>query len=133
MKIEGLKIGIIGAGNLGKAMAQGLLDGGYPAESLTLTRRNTTALEEFSELGISVHSDNKKCVEESDVVILAVKPYNVLTILDEISENINPKKHMIVSVVTGVGLNPLSETLPKGTPLFRAMPNTAADVKESLT
>ena len=54
-------------------------------------------------------------------------------ILEEMVPEINPKKHIVVSVITGVSLSSLAAILPKGTPLFRSMPNTAADVKESIT
>lgn len=133
MLIHKLNIAIIGAGNLGKAMAHGLLDNGFPPEQLYMTRRNTGALEEFAAKGCIISSDNEHAVENSDLVILAVKPYNVHEILNSFSEKINPMKHVIISVVTGVDMKSLAEILPKGSPVFRAMPNTAADVKESVT
>lgn len=133
MDISGMKIAIIGAGNLGRAISQGLLDTGFPADQLTLTRRNPGQLADLMEKGCKVGSDNLEATRQADLIILAVKPYNIQAILAEIALGINPKKHVVVSVVTGIQMDLLAVILPKGTPVFRAMPNTAADVKESIT
>jgi pyrroline-5-carboxylate reductase len=133
MEINNLSIAIIGAGNLGQAMALGLIDSGYPAEKLSLTRRNVGKLSAFIDKGCSVLMDNSEAVKGSELIILAIKPYNVREILSTVAKDIDPKKHVVVSVVTGVGMMELTEILPKGTPFFRAMPNTAADVNESIT
>ena len=133
MEINHLNITIIGAGNLGKAMALGLLDAGHPASKLFLTRRNIDKLNEFSQKGCNVGSDNSLAVKQADLIILAVKPYNIHEILRSVAQDIDPKKHTLVSVVTGVPMTDLTEIIPKGTPFFRAMPNTAADVNESIT
>ncbi|HKK39997.1 MAG TPA: pyrroline-5-carboxylate reductase [Cryomorphaceae bacterium] len=133
MEINNLNIAIIGAGNLGRAMALGLLDSGYPAHRLRLTRRNVDSLKDLREKGCTVLTDNSGAAKEADLIILAVKPYNVREILGSIANDIDPKKHVVVSVVTGVSMTELTELIPKGTPFFRAMPNTAADVNESIT
>jgi len=133
MQINQLNIAIIGAGNLGQAMALGLLDSGYPANQLSLTRRNLDKIDAFSKKGCSVLTDNSRAVQGAELIILAVKPYNVQEILSDVAKDIDPKKHIVVSVVTGVHMTELTEILPKGTPFFRAMPNTAADVNESIT
>ncbi|MEM9051431.1 MAG: pyrroline-5-carboxylate reductase [Bacteroidota bacterium] len=133
MQINDLKIAIVGTGNLGKAMALGLLDSGYPAEKLTLTRRNTEKLADFKEKGCIVTSSNEEAVSNADLLIFAVKPYNIHEILGGVADKIDSRKHQVVSVVTGVNMSDLIALLPKGTPFFRAMPNTAADVNESIT
>lgn len=133
MEINNLNIAIIGAGNLGQAMTLGLLDSGYPASKLSLTRRNVDNLSDFAEKGCTVLTDNSEAVKNSELIILAVKPYNVREVLTAVAKDIDSKKHIVVSVVTGVNMNELTEILPKGTPFFRAMPNTAADVNESIT
>jgi pyrroline-5-carboxylate reductase len=133
MEIKNLRIAIIGAGNLGKAMALGLMDSGYPPAQLSLTRRNVNMISDFADKGCNVLSDNEEAVKNAEMVILAVKPYNVREILESVAHLIDAKKHVVVSVVTGVEMTELTAILPKGTPFFRAMPNTAADVNESIT
>ncbi|MCH2215578.1 MAG: pyrroline-5-carboxylate reductase [Flavobacteriales bacterium] len=133
MRINHLRIAIIGTGNLGKAMALGLLDSGYSANKLTLTRRNTEKLAAFKEKGCVVTSNNKEAISNAELLIFAVKPYNIHQILGEVAAAIDAKKHRVVSVVTGVNMSNLTALLPKDVPFFRAMPNTAADVNESIT
>lgn len=128
------RIAIIGGGNLGAAIAEGLISSGFcPAHSITITKRSTATLQSLAEKGCTVHSDNQKAVADSDVVILAVKPYNYAAILQEVKENFNPQTHVLISVITGVWLSHLQEAVGGQLPLFRAMPNTAIAIRESIT
>jgi pyrroline-5-carboxylate reductase len=128
------KIAIIGGGNLGSAIAEGLIKSKFcKAADITVTKRNTAPLKALADLGCNVHSDNKKAVKENEVIILAVKPYNFAEILEEIKAGFNPKKHILISVITGVWVKHLEEAVGKKMPLFRAMPNTAIAIQESMT
>lgn len=128
------KIAIIGGGNLGASVAEGLIQSEFsrPVE-LSITRRNLSALSRFAERGSMVHSDNKKAVRDSEVIILAVKPYNYADIIKEIKPALNPKKHIVVSVITGVWIEQLQKAIGKPVPVFRAMPNTAIAIQQSMT
>ena len=130
----GKKIAIIGGGNLGAAMADGLIMSEFsrPVE-LSITRRNLSPLSGFAERGSLVHSNNKKAVSDSEIVILAVKPYNYADIIKEIKPVLNPKKHVIVSVITGVWIEQLQAAIGKPVPVIRAMPNTAIAIQQSMT
>jgi pyrroline-5-carboxylate reductase len=128
------KIAILGGGNLGSSIADGLIQSGFSkAKDLTITRRSTALLERFSEMGISVHSDNAKAVKQSEVIILAVKPYNYEEVIQEILPELDPKKHMIVSVITGVWIGDIQKAIAKPVPVIRAMPNTAIAIQQSMT
>lgn len=128
------KIAIIGGGNLGAAIADGLIMSEFsrPVE-ISITRRNLSPLSRFAERGCMVHSDNKKAVKDAEVVILAVKPYNYTDILKEIKPLLNPKKHVVVSVITGVWVEQLQKAIGKPVPVIRAMPNTAIAIQQSMT
>ena len=128
------KIAIIGGGNLGASIADGLIYSEFsrPVE-ITVTRRNLAPLSRFAERGCMVHSDNKKAVQNSEVVILAVKPYNYEDIIKEIRPALNPKKHVVVSVITGVWIDQLQKAIGKPVPVIRAMPNTAIAIQQSMT
>jgi len=128
------KIAIIGGGNLGAAIADGLIMSEFsrPVE-ISITRRNLAPLSRFAERGCMVHSDNKKAVKEAEVVILAVKPYNYADIIKEIKPVLNPKKHVVVSVITGVWVEQLQKAIGKPVPVIRAMPNTAIAIQQSMT
>jgi len=128
------KIAIIGGGNLGTAIAQGLIKSQFcKASNITITKRNIASLKELEDLGCIVHSDNKRAVAENEVIILAVKPYNYAEILKDIKGSFQAKKHILISVITGVWVKHLEEAVGKKMPLFRAMPNTAIAIQESMT
>ena len=128
------KIAIIGGGNLGASIADGLIQSEFsrPVE-LTVTRRNISALSRFAESGCAVHSNNKKAVSDSEIIILAVKPYNYADIIKEIKTVLNPKKHVVVSVITGAWIEQLQAAIGKPVPVIRAMPNTAIAIQQSMT
>lgn len=132
--ISKMKIAIIGCGNLGTSIANGLLmREDFDPKNLTLTKRNTTSLAEFEERGVHVHSDNLLAAQYADVILLGVKPYNVTPILKEIKSQLDPKKQIIISLATGVTLEEMYQILDPATVTFRAMPNIAADIQESIT
>ena len=128
------KIAIIGGGNLGAAIAEGLLKSGFatPAQ-ITVTRRNVDRLATLKEAGVTVTSNNQSAIENNDVIIVALKPYNVKEVLEGLKQSFNPEKHIVISVVTGVSLKDLSAIFNNNTPVFRAMPNTAIAIQESVT
>ena len=81
------KIAIIGGGNLGTAIAEGLLKSKFStASEITVTRRNTS-VNPLKPLGIDITSDNNAAVKRSDVVILAVKPFQTVELLKTIKKD----------------------------------------------
>jgi pyrroline-5-carboxylate reductase len=127
-------IAIIGGGNLGASIAEGLIKSQFvTAQQLTVTRRNTDALFPLKAQGVHITSDNKEAIQKSEVIIVAVKPYNVKEVLEELKNVFNPSKHIVISVVTGIFVKDLSSIISNGTPIFRAMPNTAIAIQESVT
>ena len=128
------KIAIIGGGNLGASIAEGLIQSEFsrPVE-ISITRRNLSPLSRFAEQGSMVHSDNKKAVKTAEIIILAVKPYNFADIINEIKSTLDPKKHVVVSVITGVWIEQIQKAIGKPVPVIRAMPNTAIAIQQSMT
>jgi len=127
------KITIIGGGNLGTAIAEGLINSGeVQSGHLTVTRRRTELLQRLRDKGLNTTSDNSGAVREADVVLLAVKPYQVLEILRQITPQLSGEK-VLISLVAGVELRELAAVTGPGIPLFRAMPNTAIALRESMT
>jgi len=128
------KIAIIGGGNLGASIAEGLIQSEFsrPVE-LSITRRNLSPLSRFAEQGSMVHSDNKKAVKTAEIIILAVKPYNFADIINEIKTTLDSKKHVVVSVITGVWIEQIQKAIGKPVPVIRAMPNTAIAIQQSMT
>ncbi|MGB1042548.1 MAG: pyrroline-5-carboxylate reductase [Tenacibaculum sp.] len=125
------KIAIIGAGKLGCAIADGLLESGLHPANLSLSRRKTTALKKYSETGVLVSSNNKEVIKNATIVLLCVKPQKTAHVLTELADDIT--NQTIISTVTGISLLELKAIIKKEIPLFRAMPNTAAAIKQSMT
>ena len=132
--MQEINLSIIGCGNLGLSIVNGLItEKGTAPFKVTVTKRNTTPLKYLEPLGIKVTTDNKESVKASGLVVVAVKPYNIRHILKEIKEVLDPNQHILVSLATGITLSEIREAIEKPIPLFRAMPNIAADVNESMT
>lgn len=132
--MENSKVAIIGGGNLGGAIAEGLIKSKFiDPKHITVTRRNVEALKSLRELGVNVTSDNKVAIQNSDVIIVALKPYNVKEVIEGLRESFQSPRHIVISVVTGVFLKDLRSIIDHGVPIFRAMPNTAIAIQESVT
>ena len=126
------KIAIIGGGNLGTAIAEGLLKSKFSnAAEITITKRNTATLDSLRSKGVVVTDDNQAAVKNSNVVILAVKPFQVSEVLNGIKNELHDQ--LLISVVTGVTIQEMKEILEKQLIIFRAMPNTAIAIQESMT
>jgi pyrroline-5-carboxylate reductase len=127
------KIAIIGGGNLGTAIAEGLLKSKFSkASDIYITKRNTATLQLLKQKGVQVGSDNNFAVKNAGLVILAVKPFQVSEVLNGFKKELT-LKHTLVSVVTGVTIKDIDEVIKKKLPVFRAMPNTAIAIQESMT
>ena len=129
------KISVIGCGNIGLSLIQGFLrESEMPAGiHPQLERRNLSELVILNDTGVRLTSDNIRAVKESEIVIIAVKPYNLSEVLAEIKDHLDPSKHVVVSITAGATINQLREGIGKGVPLFRAMPNISASVGKSVT
>ena len=118
-----MKIAIIGAGNMGGALVKGWTKAGMAA-NLTVTAHTQQTLDRLAEAcpGISVTLDNRKAVEGADIVVLAVKPWLVEQVIEEIEPVLKDK--LVVSVAAGVRHERID---------VYAMPNIAAEFGESMT
>ncbi len=111
-------IAIVGSGNMGQAIAQGLLGKTIIQQGqLILTNSKT--------------KNNKYAVQKADVIILAVKPQVVQDVLKEITEVVKGK--LIISIIAGVAIDTLQESFGEKTAIVRVMPNLAARVGKSMS
>ncbi|WP_346237002.1 pyrroline-5-carboxylate reductase [Niabella insulamsoli] len=127
------KIAIIGGGNLGTAIAQGLIKSDFSNPSdITITKRNISTLKGDLPKTVKITDDNLKAVAANETILLAVKPFQIEGIMKTIAPALT-KKHMLISVITGVTVSDLKEMAKAELPVFRAMPNTAVAIQESMT
>jgi len=128
------KISILGGGNIGRAITEGLLCSGlYKPEDIFITRRNHELLTDLEERGIKTGKQNKEAVKNSELIILAVQPGQAEELIKEISDGIDPEKHLIISVVAAMKINEIKRLLDRKVPVIRIMPNTAISICESMT
>jgi pyrroline-5-carboxylate reductase len=128
------KIAILGGGNIGLSLARGLVKSAYAApENIILTRRNLHHLSAEMEQGFQVTDQNHRAVIESSIVILAVLPQQLNTVLEEIRGSINAEHHLVISVISGVSCRDIREKLASNVQVVRAMPNTAIAIGQSMT
>ncbi len=134
MNLNSKKAAILGAGNIGCSIANGLQASGvFSPEQMYLTRRRTEKLQSFQQKQFRVTSDNIEAVENSEVLILCVEPHQLNGLLDEISSSLKPDKHILISVVSGAKISDIQNKIPGNVPVARAMPNTAIAIRESMT
>ncbi|MHB9056759.1 MAG: pyrroline-5-carboxylate reductase [Paludibacteraceae bacterium] len=130
------KVTIIGGGNMGGAIAKGLLKGSLiTANDITVSDVSEKTLENLR--GISsawnLTTSNKTAIEGADIIIIAVKPWLVEKVTGEIAGKIDYKNQIIVSIASGVDFISLKRFLNEDAVIFRLIPNTAIEVLESVS
>lgn len=127
-------IAILGGGNLGTALAKGLkTKQARKKYKAIVTRRNVDLIHHLKGKNISVSSDNIDAVKKSELIILAVQPTQVESLIDEIKSELAPEKHILISTITGLKREEITELAGPDFPIIRVMPNTAAAINQSMT
>lgn len=126
-------IAVIGGGNIGMSIAQGLVDANFiDASQIIITRKASDLPKDKSTGGFRFQADNIDAVKKSKIVIVAVLPMIMGDILDEIKEDLT-NDHILISIATGITIKDIVERIGKEISIVRAMPNTAIKIKESMT
>jgi pyrroline-5-carboxylate reductase len=129
-----MKATILGAGNIGMALAEGLVESGTcKLQDITLTKRNAQTLAALASKGFQTNISNADAIVEADTIFICVLPQQLNELLAEIKESIDIDKQLVVSVVTGAHTDVFKEILGEQCRIIRAMPNTAMKVRESMT
>ena len=131
--MEKKKIGIIGAGNMGSAIIDGLLKAGFTdAAGIYASDKQEAVLDRLKNKGLNTSLDNIEIAKQADIILVAVKPYLIEDVLEEIKPELNSSK-ALVSIVAGVSIFSLELFAGNEIPIFRVIPNTAISLQESLT
>lgn len=130
---ESMTIGFIGAGRMAQAMSRGFISKGVvKPHKIMASDTVPQMLDCIKEQGVRISSSNLEIVENSDLIIIAVKPHVVSPILQEVSSKVTREK-LFLSIAAGVTLETLEKNLPSQTRVIRAMPNTPALVQTGAT
>lgn len=135
-----MKIAIIGAGNMGGALARGVAKGATVATSdIYVSNPSRAKLETLKgeHPDINITTDNCEAATAADIIVLAVKPWKVVEVLEEIKPCLDYSRQAVASMVGGLGIAQLSEWLDKGGEALPAtyliIPNTAIATLSSMT
>ncbi|MGD8777456.1 MAG: pyrroline-5-carboxylate reductase [Ignavibacteria bacterium] len=134
MKKEELKIAVLGCGNIGRAIADGLeKTEGISTKNIYLTKRKTDLIKNYKKKGFNVTANNRLAVKNSDILIIAVTPQQFNELIDEIKDLTDTKRHIILSIVSGAHIEQIKNHFGKDVKVVRVMPNTAIAIQESMT
>jgi len=129
--LNGKKIGFIGAGNMGSAIAGGLIScGALKASDILVTDIDTKKADEFAKNGAKVLGSAVEIAKEADVVILAVKPQVYAKVLVDLSEHTKP---LYVSIAAGITIDYIKQFFKDPVRVIRVMPNTPSLISEGMT
>lgn len=135
-----MKISIIGAGNMGGAIARGLSKGSFfAAKDICISDIDDDNLKRIKAFNAEIHcsTSNRECIEGSEIIVLAVKPWLIESVASEIQDKISYENQIILSIAAGIDLEKLKSLFPAKVgeipTLFRMIPNTAIDVMESFS
>lgn len=129
-----MKIAIIGAGNMGGAIARGIVQGSkVKAADITVANPSNGKLDALKAFNpkINVTNDNQQAIENAEIVLLAVKPWLVKSVLESVS--FDAKKQILVTVAAGVAFTEYCKIIGESATIFRVIPNTAISLLESTT
>jgi len=127
-----MRLGFIGAGNMGSAILNGILkDGFLAADQIAITDKLPANCARFAAQGVHVMTDNKSLVCGCECILLAIKPVYTAQVIEEIFEELKGK--FVISIVAGWNYDMLDCTLPKEAHFVRVMPNTPLAVGEGMS
>nr|MCU0399313.1 NAD(P)-binding domain-containing protein [Cyclobacteriaceae bacterium] len=106
------KLAILGAGNLGISIAQGIIKAGLmKPEQLILTRRNLEKLDSMKASGVVITNNNREAAEAASLIMLCIQPKQTVALVNEIAPSLSEGNHILISTVTGVSTEEINAQL----------------------
>ncbi len=132
--MKSLQVGFLGAGNMGRAIIAALLRSGCPAENISVGEPQAAARESLSrDFGIAANADNQAAIRTADVVVVAVKPQDMASVLAPLTQALAARKPVVLSIAAGIRINDLQNWCGVDSRIVRAMPNRPALVGAGAT
>ncbi len=125
-------VGLLGVGKLGEALLSGLLRSGTPAGRLLAAERSAERAAEIAQRYGVASPTPEQAAAGADVVLLAVKPQDMRTLLGEVAPHLRPGT-LVVSMAAGIPTSLVEQLVPAGTPVVRVMTNTPVFVDEAMS
>lgn len=130
MNYHNLTIGLIGGGNMARALVRGLLRSGHPAQHIRVAEPDADqrALVAALDAGLLLDANNTPVAQDAAALVLAVKPQILPAVAAALAGQRRPSGQLVISVAAGITLASLDGWLGAGTPLVRVMPNQPATI-----
>src|SRR4051812_11522140 len=125
-----MRIAILGAGKIGESLLAGLRSSDW-ADIVATSRREERVAELRERHGIEATTDNTEAIKGADVVVLAVKPQDIETLLGEVGPLLQPNQ-TVLSVAAAITTARIEKHLAKDVPVVRSMPNAPSTVHEGI-
>ncbi len=136
--MDNLRIAFIGTGSMGSAVLDGLLAAGHPKALISATTRTEAKAKALRDRGISALAGetspdaNALMAGDADLIVLGVKPYQIVDVLTELRGEIG-KNAVVISMAAGIQLTTMAAVLDENPNIIRTMPNTPALVGKGVT
>jgi len=133
MAVEERRIAVLGAGKIGEALVAGLLSSEWrtPGDIVATARRPERLTELHERHGIRTTLSNPDAATQAALVVVAVKPQDIETLLEEVRDVVTPEQ-TVLSVAAAIPTAAVERRLAEGVPVVRAMPNTPSVVHEGI-
>ena len=133
MALDPRRIAILGTGKIGEALVSGLVSSGWreAAEIFASCRREERAAELRERYGVRATVSNAEAIAGAAIVVIAVKPQDLETLLGEVGGTFTPDQ-TVLSIAAAITTAAIERRLAPGVPVVRAMPNTPAMVHEGM-
>lgn len=129
-----MKVGFIGAGNMGSAIIRGMVTSGFCAADIMVYDTDSSKLMQlFEDCGIVIASSANDIAEQSETVVLAVKPQTLSGLLTPLTPTLCRRTPLVISIAAGKTISFIENIIGQQVPLARIMPNIAAMVGEGMS
>lgn len=137
MILSHTRIGIIGAGNMAKAIINGLIKNNFPKNQLWVSEPRQDHLDFLkTTYQVNITQDNQELANQVDTIIFAVKPDVLKTVITSLQSTIQQRKPLLISIAAGISTKALYQWLDdteQKLPIVRTMPNTPAFINQAVT
>lgn len=124
----------IGAGNMAQSLIGGLIASGYDKQNISATDPTEAQRNSVTQtFGIQCFADNEQAISQADIIVLAVKPQILESVCESISDSVQAKSPLIISVAAGIRSDDINRWLGGQTAIVRTMPNTPALIQTGAT
>ncbi|MFQ5983309.1 MAG: pyrroline-5-carboxylate reductase family protein, partial [Woeseiaceae bacterium] len=129
------KVGLIGGGNMGRAIAGGLLRGGMHATDILIAEPSPEQCELLREelYGAMVSEDNARVAQQAETLLFAVKPQILKAVCQDLAAVVQAHKPLIISIAAGPRIDDIDDWLGGGMRIVRVMPNQPALIDQGIS